>query len=149
LSLAAALTLLTGCNNPEPDINLVGVENVVFDNPASVHGNVTVENNGRRDITIKSARLEVNYRNRELGSAHLTSPITLPGRATTEARFDIAFEDFSLTSLNIILTRFASNPDAFTINGEMRIKWGCFIKKIDLKNVSVEQLIKKVYTFAP
>jgi hypothetical protein len=62
--------------------------------------------------------------------------------------YGLEFEDFSLSDLQIILTRLGSSPDAFVVSGQVWLRWGCVRKKVEVKNITFEQLINIISNFA-
>jgi hypothetical protein len=142
------LFVLAGCN-PAADFSLVEAAPPTLDGLRSLHGTATVENGGRRELVIENARLEVSYRGRALGAARLMLPVALPAHATTPTRYDLALENFSLTSLQLIMSRAVSNPDAIIISGEVWLRWGFLHKKVKIKNMSLAQLMNIIPNFAP
>lgn len=115
---------------------------------SSLHGTATVENAGGRDVMVESAVLVVRYRDRELGSARLMLPIEIPAGATTEIRYDFAFDDVSLSSMQTIQSRIFTNPDAFTVDVKGWVRWGGIRKKIEMKEVSLIRIMGIITNFA-
>jgi hypothetical protein len=142
-----AFFCLTGCN-PTKNFAVVEAGMPTLNGLKSLHGRATVENSGGRDLVISNARFVVHYRDRTLGTARLMRPITLPSGSTTPTRYDLALDDFTLSDMQILSTRILTNPDALTLDGEIWVKWGVWQKKIEVKEVDGEQLIKIIYTFA-
>jgi hypothetical protein len=147
LLLILSVFALAGCN-PAKNFSVVEAGMPTLNGLKSLHGRATVENSGGRDLVISNARFVVHYRDRPLGTARLMRPITLPAGSTTPTRYDLALDDFSLSNMQILSTRILTNPDALTLDGEIWLKWGVWRKKIEIKGVSGEQLIKIIYTFA-
>jgi hypothetical protein len=139
---------LAGCN-PAAKIHVSGAEAPILNGLSSVHGRATVVNEGARDITVESARLVVWYRDRELGSARLLLPITIPADAETAIRYDFALEGVSLASIQALASRLLTRADSFTVDVEGYVKWGAVRKKISLHGVPLAGLLGIISNFAP
>jgi hypothetical protein len=90
----------------------------------------------------------VHYKDRSLGSARLMLPIEIPARATTPIRYDFALDGVTLSSMQTIQSRILIAPDAFTVDIRGWVRWGGVRKKIEIKEVSLTQVMGIITTFA-
>jgi hypothetical protein len=143
-----ALISLAGCN-PAEKFTVTEVATPTLDGFSAIRGVATIENNSRRNLKIERVTLSLHYRDRILGSARLASPLFLPPRQTSTVEYHLVIDDFSLSSLATIASRSVSNPDRLTLQGEIWLMHGATRKKFQLKNITLEQLMNFINTFAP
>jgi hypothetical protein len=115
---------------------------------SSLGGSVTMTG-ARRDIVVESCELMVVYRDRELGSARLTTPVEIPARDTSEVRYDFALEGLSMASMQTLGMRAMISPDSFTVDVSGRVRLGRATKKIELQGVPLSRVMEIITTFAP
>ncbi|MDR2912055.1 MAG: LEA type 2 family protein [Alistipes sp.] len=118
---AALTTTLTGCN-PAAKVSLIEVGQPTITGLTRVSGEATARNDGQRDFTIESARFTVCYDDRELASAVLTRPVTIPaGGAIAHVWWELELENVSLTGLMSVQERLRRDPEGLTVDVEARI----------------------------
>jgi hypothetical protein len=144
---AAVLLATVGCGLV-PKFSVTEAQMPTLNGFSSLHGEVTVENAGRHDIMVESGTLTVHYKERTLGSARLILPIEIPARATTEIRYDFALDGVMLSSMQTFQSRILIAPDAFTVDIQAWVRWGGVRKKIEIKDVSLTQVMEIITTFA-
>jgi hypothetical protein len=145
--LTAVLLATVGCGLV-PKFSVTEAEMPTLNGFSSLHGEATVENAGRHDIMLESGTLTVHYKERELGTARLMLPIEIPACATTEIRYDFALEDVTLSSMQTFQSRILMTPDAFTVDIRGWVRWSGVRKKIEIKDVSLTQVMGIITNFA-
>jgi hypothetical protein len=137
-----------GCN-PAAKFSVIEAGMPTLNGLSSLHGKATVANGGKRDATVESMNLTVDYRGRELGTARLLLPIEIPAGGANAIRYDFALEGLSLASLQTLQSRILVNPDAFTVDARGYVRWGGVRKKIELRDVPLVRVMGIISNFAP
>jgi hypothetical protein len=145
LFFAVALCGIAACN-PATKFSVVEARMPTLHGLTALHGEATVGNASARDLMIENATFVVSYRGRELGSARLLLPVAIPAGRTTSVRYDLALEGVSLSSLQTLQSRIATNPGAFTVDVDGWVRWGAMRRKIEMKDVEATRLIGIIAT---
>ena len=101
--------------------------------------------NPAREIHITDIAGTVYYNDEEFG--HFTaSPVTVPGRATSDVPVELdAALDGSMGLIQLISLASRFDPDEFTVDVSLKIRIkGGVKKKIDLKGLPVSDFFRKV-----
>ncbi len=139
-ALTLALTMaLTGCN-PMARLDVKEADAPKLRGMTVLRGEMTVENDNRKDIVVERAELVVRSGRREIARARLVSPVRMPGRRTTEVDYELELSSVSLSGVGALMNR----PRGVTVDIDARMRIGSKHKRLKMDDVSLEQLMDKL-----
>ncbi len=145
-ALFFAFVLIFVSCNPAKKFVVVDFDAPRMQGLTGLKGEVVVDSDSRRDLTVERAEIKVRLRGRQVASARLSDPVRVPAREVSKVGFRLELESVSLSALGMLGDRAGKSPDQITLDIDARVRHGGSRKKIKLRDVPLSDIIR---TFEP